>query len=102
MKMMPIKGQSKQRCCLEDSNNFTSWFCLSCNMWFCMERKVTDSNKGQIPLLRHWIYNKTKHERKQWIFQKSCYHKKHEQAWKRFINNNDNNVVSDDEDEDEE
>jgi hypothetical protein len=43
-----------------------------------MERKVTKDNKGQILLYKHVILMKAKGM----VFQKACFDKQHEPAWK--------------------
>jgi hypothetical protein len=75
MKDYPPKNRALCDYCKKHT---TSWYCIGCKQWFCLERKVTNETKekGLIDLYYHTVQGKERH------FMKACYHKKHEAAWR--------------------
>jgi hypothetical protein len=67
------KKPAQMRCCYLGCGGKTSWYCVGCKQWFCMEKKVTDdmsdiTNFG-VGVMK--LRGKEKH------FQVLCYHRKH-------------------------
>ena len=84
MKDYPPKNRALCDYCRKHT---TSWYCIGCKQWFCMERKVTNETKekGLIDLYYHMVQGKERH------FIKACYHKKHEAAWNNMTSANKEN-----------
>ena len=72
VKSHPIK---QQQCCVCKLK--TSYYCVGCKRWFCVERRDTNENSKKLKLYTHLIKGKTV------TFQKLCFHFAHEAAWRR-------------------
>ena len=77
MKSHPVQHQRCFHC-----KQKTSWHCVGCKRWLCLERKVlkkkTENNGGigeMMDLYEHGIKGKVVN------FQKVCFHHVHEEAW---------------------
>ena len=72
---MPTKSYpyKQMRCSLCDVK--TSWYCIGCKRWFCMDRRNTEKNKKEAQLYSHDVRGK------QLTFQKICFHQAHQNAW---------------------
>ena len=54
----------------------TSWRCLECKEWFCMENPAdTKNKKRRYSLVQSTVDNKLVE------FQNACFHNKHREAW---------------------
>ncbi len=82
---MPTKlgEKSHQRRCDICKKPGTKWFCAGCKRWFCIERQIGEKNATDETLS---FYRKEHKKGKQLQFQKTCYHKAHEEAWCRMAN----------------
>ena len=61
----------------------TKWFCVGCKRWFCMDRQISAEKNATDKTLS--FYRK-EHKGKYLHFQKTCFHKAHEEAWCRMTN----------------
>ena len=81
MKSHPLK---QMRCSICKAK--TTYYCVGCKWWFCMERKAVRDNSKELNLYSHNLKGK------QVTFQKLCFHKAHESAWTALgLQNNENN-----------
>lgn len=84
MKSHPLK---QMRCSICQSK--TTYYCVGCKRWFCMERKGVRDNNKELNLYSHNLKGK------QVTFQKLCFHKAHESAWTALgLHDNQNNGVT--------
>mmetsp|Transcript_23411 Transcript_23411/g.35589 ORF Transcript_23411/g.35589 Transcript_23411/m.35589 type:complete len:92 (-) Transcript_23411:38-313(-) len=81
---MPTKlgEKSHQRRCDICKRPGTKWFCVGCKRWFCIERQIGEKNAADKTL----SFYRKEQKGKQLRFQKTCYHKAHEEAWCRMTN----------------
>lgn len=81
MKSHPLK---QMRCSICKAK--TTYYCVGCKRWFCMERKAVRDNSKELNLYSHNLKGK------QVTFQKLCFHKAHESAWTALgLQNSENN-----------
>ena len=82
---MPMKAiKSEQQRCNYCRTMKTSWYCVGCKRWLCMDRRATATNAKPLQLYSHNVKGK------QFSFHKQCFHAAHEEAWCRIADNNDN------------
>ena len=72
----PMKSHPKvpHKCCVCKSK--TTWYCVGCKRWFCMERRDTKENKKKLELYSHHVKGASM------TFQKACFHRIHEERWR--------------------
>lgn len=73
------KVDSRGKC--DSCRHNTSWFCVGCKRWFCVDRRDTSNNTKDISLYSHTTKGKKLY------FQKQCFHRAHEAQWCQQINN---------------
>ena len=73
---IPMKSHPKvpHKCCVCKSK--TTWYCVGCKRWFCMERRDTKENKKKLELYSHHVKGAST------TFQKACFHRIHEERWR--------------------
>ena len=94
---MPIKvhKENQQRCnfCCTQK---TSWYCVGCKRWLCIDRRNTKDNSKLLNLYKHIVKGKPLY------FHKQCFHIAHEAAWRKATETSDDdnrssgNISSDD------
>ncbi len=87
---MPMKmhGKDQQRC--DNCRTMkTSWYCVGCKRWLCMERRATSSNSKPLQLYSHQVKGKKCN------FHKQCFHAVHQEAWCSIANDNNNDNDND-------
>ena len=73
MKSHPVKSM---RCALCEHK--TSYYCVGCKRWLCLERRNTKDNPKELELYPFNVRGKPL------AFQKSCFHNAHEASWIRL------------------
>lgn len=79
VKVYPI---FQNRC--ENCKQKTTWHCVGCKRWLCMEHNIVENNHDKLEKLEglysHEVCGKALH------FQKVCYHVVHEDTWCQLAN----------------
>ena len=80
------KGEDNRRACAICGTK-ARFYCIGCRSFFCMEGKATKTRKACLFHLPTENEDGTRGEDK--IFQKSCYHQKHHEAYERMVRMNE-------------
>ena len=68
-------NDNRKRCDYNRCQHKTSWYCVGCKCWLCVDRRQLKQNNKDKDLYTHALRGKMV------VFQKQCYHKAHEACW---------------------
>ena len=80
MKAYPVRYNRCERC-----KSQTSWYCVGCKRWLCLDRRALKDNSKSLNLYAHTIKGTER------TFSKLCFHLEHEEAWNKISSTSSKN-----------